>query len=162
MRKNYRSCPRTRRFSRHAAGDGGREADIFPFGGGGISGLKNIFSGSFCLRYKITNVRYKKTGNFLFFSGTIKFPIFKIRIKKVWNGRNFFPVNASRRASDMFYGRSVRCSGDSTGVEATRQPIGTLLLPQLNFLETRKSAHGRTSITTGMESHASLTFRSVC
>ena len=81
------------------------------------------------------------------------------------NGRmdvTFFPVNPSRRASDMFYGRSVRCFGDSTGVEATRQPIGTLLLPQLNFLKTRKSAHGRTSITTSMESHASLTFRSVC
>ena len=81
------------------------------------------------------------------------------------NGRmdvTFFPVNPSRRPSDMFYGRSVQCFGVSTGVEATRQPIGTLLLPQLNFLETRKSAHGRTSITTSMESHASLTFRSVC
>ena len=69
----------------------------------------------------------------------------------------FFPVNASRRASDMFYGRSVRCFGDSTGVEATRQPIGTLPLPQRNFFETRKSAHGRTSII--MESHTS---RMVC
>ena len=73
----------------------------------------------------------------------------------------FFPVNDSRRASDMFYGRSVRCFGDSTGVEATRQPIGTLPLPQINFFETRKSAHGRTSITTGIESHASHSVRIV-
>ena len=57
----------------------------------------------------------------------------------------FFPVNDSRRASDMFYGRSVRCFGDNTGVKAARQPIGTLLLPQL------KSAHGRTSIITVLD-----------